>query len=209
MYQDIECANRKGVFPEPEHDAVIQIANVVTVQGDSKPFIRNVFTLNSCSSIVGADVRSFDSERNMLLEWAEFLRTIDPDIITGYNTSNFDFWYLFGRAKTLKIKSEFCVISRIKRERCRIKVRAARCPCVAELHYSRIKGKLTHSTISNSRPRCPTKESVFASKAYGRRESRAPGTVSWWLDDGAQVIATLLIRSNRLLQRFVDVCKST
>jgi hypothetical protein len=25
---DIECAGRKGIFPEPEHDPVIQIANV-------------------------------------------------------------------------------------------------------------------------------------------------------------------------------------
>ena len=32
---DIECAGRKGIFPEPEHDPVIQIANVVTVQGES------------------------------------------------------------------------------------------------------------------------------------------------------------------------------
>ncbi len=26
---DIECSNRKGIFPEPEHDPVIQIANMV------------------------------------------------------------------------------------------------------------------------------------------------------------------------------------
>jgi DNA polymerase family B, exonuclease domain len=30
---DIECAGRKGVFPEAEHDPVIQIANLVTRQG--------------------------------------------------------------------------------------------------------------------------------------------------------------------------------
>ncbi len=29
---DIECAGRKGHFPEPEHDPVIQIANMITVQ---------------------------------------------------------------------------------------------------------------------------------------------------------------------------------
>ena len=29
---DIECAGRKGVFPEPEHDPVIQIANMVIRQ---------------------------------------------------------------------------------------------------------------------------------------------------------------------------------
>jgi DNA polymerase elongation subunit (family B) len=30
---DIECAGRKGIFPEPEVDPVIQIANMVTRQG--------------------------------------------------------------------------------------------------------------------------------------------------------------------------------
>jgi DNA polymerase delta subunit 1 len=30
---DIECAGRKGVFPEPKIDPVIQIANVVSIHG--------------------------------------------------------------------------------------------------------------------------------------------------------------------------------
>lgn len=30
---DIECAGRKGIFPEPDKDPVIQIANMVTRQG--------------------------------------------------------------------------------------------------------------------------------------------------------------------------------
>jgi DNA polymerase elongation subunit (family B) len=29
---DIECAGRKGIFPEPEKDPVIQIANMVREQ---------------------------------------------------------------------------------------------------------------------------------------------------------------------------------
>jgi DNA polymerase delta subunit 1 len=32
---DIECAGRKGVFPEPDKDPVIQIANMVIRQGES------------------------------------------------------------------------------------------------------------------------------------------------------------------------------
>ena len=63
---DIECAGRKGVFPEADVDRVIQIANMVVTQGDKEPFIRNVFTLKGCSPIVGSDVRSFDQENKML-----------------------------------------------------------------------------------------------------------------------------------------------
>jgi DNA polymerase elongation subunit (family B) len=33
---DIECAGRKGIFPEPDKDPVIQIASVVKVQGKNK-----------------------------------------------------------------------------------------------------------------------------------------------------------------------------
>lgn len=32
---DIECAGRKGIFPEPDKDPVIQIANMVVRQGES------------------------------------------------------------------------------------------------------------------------------------------------------------------------------
>jgi DNA polymerase delta subunit 1 len=32
---DIECAGRKGIFPEPDKDPVIQIANMVIRQGEA------------------------------------------------------------------------------------------------------------------------------------------------------------------------------
>jgi DNA polymerase delta subunit 1 len=54
---DIECAGRKGHFPEPQQDPVIQIASLVTVLGESTPRVKNVMTLGSCAAIVGAEVR--------------------------------------------------------------------------------------------------------------------------------------------------------
>nr|BAO20825.1 DNA polymerase delta catalytic subunit [Cyclops vicinus] len=110
---DIECAGRKGIFPEPEKDPVIQIANMVIKQGEPEPFIRNVFTLNTCASIVGSDVISYDSEVTLLESWAEFVREADPDIITGYNINNFDFPYLINRAKHLNAKT-FPFLGRVK-----------------------------------------------------------------------------------------------
>lgn len=59
---DIECAGRKGIFPEAQHDPVIQIANMVIRQGDKEPFLRNVFTLNTCAPIVGSQVLSYPKE---------------------------------------------------------------------------------------------------------------------------------------------------
>jgi DNA polymerase delta subunit 1 len=101
---DIECAGRKGIFPEPKHDPVIQIANVVTRYGEDKPFIRNVFCLDSCSLIVNTQLFEFQEEKKMLLEWKNFLQQADPDVIIGYNTANFDMPYLLARAEHLGVK---------------------------------------------------------------------------------------------------------
>ncbi|KAK5092634.1 DNA-directed DNA polymerase delta [Lithohypha guttulata] len=110
---DIECAGRKGVFPEPNVDPVIQIANVVTRYGESKPFVRNVFVLDTCSLIVNTQIHEHDSEEKMLMAWRHFLEKVDPDVIIGYNISNFDFPYLLDRAKHLKL-TKFPYWSRLK-----------------------------------------------------------------------------------------------
>lgn len=99
---DIECAGRKGVFPDAKIDPVIQIASMVTIQGESKPFIRNIFTLKECAHIVGSDIHSYDDERDFLEAWSEFFQIVDPDVVTGYNINNFDWPYLLDRAAALK-----------------------------------------------------------------------------------------------------------
>lgn len=102
---DIECAGRKGIFPEPDMDKVIQIANVVTRYGEKKPFVRNVFCLDTTSSIVNTQIFEFAKEEDMLTKWQQFLQEVDPDVIIGYNICNFDFPYLLDRAKHLKVKN--------------------------------------------------------------------------------------------------------
>lgn len=102
---DIECAGRKGVFPEANQDPVIQIANIVTRYGEKKPFVRNVFCLDTTSLIVNTQIFEFNKEETMLSKWRDFLEEVDPDIIIGYNISNFDFPYLLDRADHLKVKN--------------------------------------------------------------------------------------------------------
>ncbi|KAK9110336.1 hypothetical protein Sjap_018396 [Stephania japonica] len=117
---DIECAGRKGLFPDPSHDPVIQVANLVTLQGEQQPFVRNIMTLKSCSPIVGVDVMSFDMEREVLLAWRDFIQEVDPDIIIGYNICKFDLPYLIERAEVLKI-AEFPILGRIRNSRVRVR----------------------------------------------------------------------------------------
>jgi len=109
---DIECAGRKGHFPDAKIDPVIQIANVVKAYGDAKPLVRNVFVTKSCSPIPGAQVMSFDREGDMMEAWSRFVRESDCDIITGYNVMNFDLPYLMNRAETLKLRN-FTLMGRI------------------------------------------------------------------------------------------------
>lgn len=99
---DIECAGRKGVFPEASLDPIIQIASTLTIQGESHPRIRNVMCLKSCSNIIGAEVYSFEDEAQMLMAWLELIHLTDPDVIIGYNILNFDLPYLLDRAEALK-----------------------------------------------------------------------------------------------------------
>lgn len=110
---DIECAGRKGVFPEANVDPVIQIANVVTRYGEEKPFVRNVFCMDTCSLIVNTQIFEFSQEEKMLMAWRDFVEEVDPDVIIGYNIANFDFPYLLDRAAHLKV-ARFPYWSRLK-----------------------------------------------------------------------------------------------
>lgn len=54
----------------------------------------------------------FKSEKDLLLEWRRFVETVDPDMIIGYNSANFDLPYLLDRAKALKIP-DFAFLGRV------------------------------------------------------------------------------------------------
>lgn len=101
---------RKGHFPDASFDPVIQIANTVTLQGSENSFIRNVFTLGTCLPIVGAQVITSEHEHEMLLKWRNFVVSVDPDIMTGYNITNFDIPYLLNRAKVSNHRNIWCTV---------------------------------------------------------------------------------------------------
>lgn len=74
-----------------------------------------MFTLNTCAHIVGSQVKSFSDEGELLLQWREFVEEVDPDVVIGYNISNFDLPYLLDRARALKI-GKFPYLGRIAGE---------------------------------------------------------------------------------------------
>lgn len=56
----------EGIFPEPDKDRVIQIANMVSLYGQTEPFIRNVMTLDTCAPIAGSEVIPHKTEDHLL-----------------------------------------------------------------------------------------------------------------------------------------------
>ncbi|KAI3960446.1 hypothetical protein MKW92_004824 [Papaver armeniacum] len=117
-------------FPEAIHDPVIQVANLVTLQGEDQPFMRNIMALKSCSPIVGVDVMSFETEQKycllggncsfyIMLMKIDFIRDVDPDIIIGYNICKFDLPYLIEWLGTKN--NRISNIGRIRNSRTRVK----------------------------------------------------------------------------------------
>ena len=49
----------------------------------------------------------------VLQKWSDFIREVDPDIITGYNIQNFDTPYLINRASALKLQN-FSFLGRLR-----------------------------------------------------------------------------------------------
>ncbi len=84
------------------------------------PLVRNIFTLDTCAPISGAEVHCFQDEREMLRAWRDFVVACDPDIVTGYNIVGFDIPYLSDRAKALKVEN-FAFLGRIAGSKMRIK----------------------------------------------------------------------------------------
>jgi DNA polymerase delta subunit 1 len=110
----------QGHFPEAQQDPVIQIASLVTVQGQITPAVKNILTLNTCAPISGAEVMSFSDERDLLLRWRDLLLETDPDIMIGYNIVNFDLPYLLDRAVALGIP-QFHTWGRLRNRRVRMR----------------------------------------------------------------------------------------
>ena len=106
------------ILPDVEGDRVIQIGTTIQKYGEPECYLKHILTLNGCEAIEGCIVESFEKEEDMLLRWSEFIRELDPDIITGYNIFGFDYTYIIERAEELGCLDDFCKLSREKDKVC-------------------------------------------------------------------------------------------
>jgi DNA polymerase I len=108
---DIEVYNPLGI-PRPEIDPVIMISYMYKSNGKSG---NGVLTFKKIDKPY---VEVVKDEAALLKRFMELLRTLDIDIITGYNSANFDIKYMLERARKLRIDfdiSRFSGGTRIER----------------------------------------------------------------------------------------------
>jgi DNA polymerase delta subunit 1 len=98
MSFDIECFSSTGAFPNAQNlaDVVFQIGMTTKEFGrGDESTIRRCLCLKQTS---GPDVESFETEKDLLKRFQEYLIQTDPDIITGWNIFGFDLEYILVRS---------------------------------------------------------------------------------------------------------------
>lgn len=102
---DIECIGENNRFPSAEVDPVVQIGNSISIYPDPAIVQKVLFCLKPVNPIPGVQVFTFPDEREMLMGWTKWVLSVDPDVLTGYNMTQFDIPYLLGRAEVLGLQN--------------------------------------------------------------------------------------------------------
>lgn len=97
---DIETNSEKGGFPVSSFPADVSHMISVVTERVGKPETRQnyLFTIGPCK-VDNAINLDFPDEMSLLWGFAKFIRDVDPDLMTGWNTLQFDWPYLIGRTE--------------------------------------------------------------------------------------------------------------
>ena len=122
---DIECFSHDGQFPQANRklDQIIQIGITYTYLGQSEPYRQYIACLNKTLPFDDkTDLKWFDNETDLILDFKNELINSDCDIITGYNIFYFDEKYIYDRCEqVLNIKEDMAFISKLKKKFCNFK----------------------------------------------------------------------------------------
>ena len=109
---DIECNSGDGSFPQPwrKSDKVIQIGITTHKLGEEEPYDYAMITLGECddlderTTVKNGKLIKCKDERELLIAFQTYFRSLDPDIVTGYNIWGFDWKFIVERAEFLSNK---------------------------------------------------------------------------------------------------------
>ncbi len=120
---DIECNSSTGKFPDADvkGDACFQIAVSLTHFGSDVPYDKTCFCYKKTDSeLDGCIIKSYETEREMLMAFKEYLMEKDVDIITGWNIFGFDLEYIMKRAVMTGCDQTFYEMSKMKNHSCEL-----------------------------------------------------------------------------------------
>jgi DNA polymerase delta subunit 1 len=106
------------LFPRLKGDEVTFIGSTFLRYGEKEPYLNHCLAVGTCDDIPGIQVDCVETEKDVLLKWAELIQTENPDIIIGYNIFGFDYEFMFRRAQENHCEREFLLLSRKKNELC-------------------------------------------------------------------------------------------
>jgi len=124
---DTEWIGKGRAFPEQGADPVVCACLACLTeaeQGAPASWRRVALQLWECAPVYGASATLwFDDEKTLLMAFRDLCVAFDPDILTGYNTNNFDWPFLISRAETLGARLRFSDMSRVRSEVARVRPR--------------------------------------------------------------------------------------
>ena len=107
-----------SLFPPLEGDKVTFIGSTFLKYGENEPYLNHCLVLGTCDPVSGVMIESVETEKDLLLKWADLIQNENPDIIIGYNIFGFDYEFMFRRAEENKCANEFLMLSRNKGDMC-------------------------------------------------------------------------------------------
>jgi len=120
---DIECHSSTGKFPDADvpGDACFQIAISLTKFGSDKPYNKTCLCYKKTDpQLDDCNIYSFDTEKELLISYTNFINAHDVDIITGWNIFGFDLEYIMKRAIINNCPADFYFMSKIKLHPCNL-----------------------------------------------------------------------------------------
>ena len=116
---DIECNSSTGKFPDPNipDDACFQIAISLCKFGNDEPYEKVCLCYKKTD---GPDVISFDTEKEMLMAFKQYMNEKDIDIMTGWNIFGFDLEYIYKRAAMVGCGIDFYQLSKLRDTECHL-----------------------------------------------------------------------------------------
>jgi DNA polymerase delta subunit 1 len=120
---DIECNSSTGKFPDADvkGDACFQIAISLAHFGSEIPYDKTCLCYkNTDSNLEGCTIKSYTTEREMLMAFKEYITKEDVDIITGWNIFGFDLEYIMKRAVVTNCDASFYELSKLKNYTCEL-----------------------------------------------------------------------------------------